>query len=320
MAHRLTAPVASTLRGRVAGHLWSILPTLRHEIWPASAPCSAPWTTTLTDLVVGTVRLSGQLCEMPTSDTVVVIVHGLGGDACSRYCIEAAVAARQLGVSSLRLELRGADLAGEDYHHAGLTADLAAALRSEALASYRHVALLGYSLGGHLCLGAAIEQLDPRVRAVAAVGPPLDLAAVQRAIDGPLMWPYRRYLLSALNDIYRAVARRRPVPTPPAEVARARTIRDFDTLTIVPRFGFADADDYYQRAGVARRLGELAIPALLVASTRDPMIPHATLHAPLEQAPPCLETRFIDAGGHMYFPSSVPGLAQDVLPWLLERC
>lgn len=61
----------------------------------------------------------------------------------------AARVAEAAGLDSLRLNLRGADRMGEDGYHAGLTADLAAALASPELADYRSVGVLGFSLGGH---------------------------------------------------------------------------------------------------------------------------------------------------------------------------
>src|SRR5688572_33453680 len=39
---------------------------------------------------------------------------------------------------------------------------------------------------------------------------------------------------------------------------RARTLRELDRLTVVPRFGFADPEDYYRRASVGPLLADLA--------------------------------------------------------------
>jgi len=119
------------------------------------------------DPVMGHVRLTGLLSVVAGADTIVVIVHGLSGNASSRYCASAARAAEQAGFSSLRLSLRGADYSGDE--------DVWGALAAPAIARYRHVLLLGYSVGGHIVLRAAIEQLDDRVRAAAAICPPLDL-------------------------------------------------------------------------------------------------------------------------------------------------
>ena len=45
----------------------------------------------------------------------------------------------------------------------------------------------------------------------------------------------------------------------------------------MPRFGFADADDYYRRASAAAVLDRLRVPCLLIASEIDPVIPPAAI-------------------------------------------
>jgi hypothetical protein len=108
------------------------------------------------------VRLTGLLSEIPGSQTVLLIVHGLSGNALSPYCTRAAYAAAQSGFSSLRLSLRGADYSGEDIFHGGTTDDLRAALAAPEIARYKHVLLLGYSVGGHIALR---QQLIPKIGA-----------------------------------------------------------------------------------------------------------------------------------------------------------
>ena len=134
------------------GHFWTLGPFLRHNLLPPKVPDWEHWETTLEDGVVGTLDLSGRLTRGVESDTVVIIVHGLGGSATSYYARKAAVAAAHAGLDSLRLNLRGADRGGGDYYHAGLTEDLAAAIRSKALEGYENILLLGYSLGGNMML------------------------------------------------------------------------------------------------------------------------------------------------------------------------
>jgi predicted alpha/beta-fold hydrolase len=236
---------------------------------------------------------------------LVVLVHGLGGTVGSHYMLRGARAARAAGLSCLRLNLRGADCSGEDFYHAGLTADLHAALASPDLRRYRRIYLLGYSLGGHLVLRYATEAGDPRVVAAAAVCSPLDLGRAQEAIDAPGIWLYRRYLISNLTQVYAAVAARRPMPLAVSAVAKMRRLRDFDEHVVAPRHGFTGAADYYARASVAPLLGALRLPSLLVNAVGDPMVRASAVRPALALPAPRLHVRWVAEGGHVGFPPGV---------------
>jgi uncharacterized protein len=246
--------------------------------------------------------------------------------------LRAAVAIEAAGLACLRLSLRGSDLRGEDFYHAGLTSDLHAVLAAPELARYRRLYMLGYSVGGHIVLRAATEPADPRLAAVAAICPPLDIARSSAAFDAPGLWLYRRYVVGNMRRIYAAVAARRPprpIPLPLAEASRIHRLRDWDERVVAPRWGFAGADDYYRRASVHTHLPELRVPALLAASERDPMVPAPTLRAALDRPArpaPRLEVRWLPAGGHVAFPPGIDlgfaeerGLEAQVLGWLRSR-
>lgn len=289
-------------------HLWTLSPRIRHAMRPARAPESRPWETT-----AGEVRLTGRLRELP-GDDLLVLVHGLGGCTDSHYMVRGADAAEAAGLSCLRVNLRGADRLGQDYYHAGLTADLHAALASPEAARYRRILMLGYSLGGHVVLRLATEEADPRLSAVAAVCSPVDLALACVEIDSPGFWLYRRYLLRSLSDIYRAVAARRPVPYPVDKIGAIRTIRDWDDRIVAPRHGFSDAADYYSRMSVAPRLPDLRVPALLLNSDCDPMVPARAVRPALERESPRLRVEWV-RGGHVAIPG---GFDARVIDWLRE--
>ena len=300
----------------IRGHYWTVAPRLRHAFRPLPEPESRPWQTTVLDPVTGEVPVTGRLQEVPGSEDLLVVVHGLAGSMGSHYMVRAARAAEAAAISCLRLNLRGCDRRSGDFYHGGLTADLHAALASAELSSYRRLYVVGYSLGGHVVLRMATEEGDPRLAAVAAVCAPLDLGLSQREIDAPARWIYRRYLLSSLNDLYAAVAAR--VPLPVAEAARIRTLREWDDRIVAPRHGFADAGDYYARASVAPRLGELRVPALLLNSELDPMVPARAVRAVLNGSAPRLEVHWVAAGGHVAFPAAL-GIEARVIDWLRAR-
>lgn len=289
----------------LTGHLWTIGPSVWHQLAPAKAPASVPWSTTLEDPTMGAVTLRGMLRHHEGSDACVVVVHGLGGSPDAFYCVRAAQAADAAGLSCLRISLRGADRSGEDFYHAGLVDDLEATVASEALARYRRLYVLGYSLGGHVTLRYALAPHDGRVRAVAAVCAPLDLELGARAIDRRRAFLYRRHVLSGLNEIYGAVADSRPVPTPASEARAADSIRRWDSLTVVPRYGFGTAERYYAEMSVGPRLPELAVPALYLATDADPMVPPWTYELHLERAPTRMHVERLQRGGHVGFPTDM---------------
>lgn len=288
----------------LAGHYWTVAPRLQPS---PPEPAAVPWSRTVDGGDLGPVRLSGRWSELPGAVEAVLLVHGITGAADSRYARLGAAAALERGMSCLRLNLRGCDLEGEDYYHAGLTEDLVAAMESPELAGYERVHVLGYSLGGHLALRLAAVDRPPRLGAVAAVCAPVDLEACQTAFDRKALTPYRIYVLRGLKQIYAAVAARRPVPCPPAAARRIRSIREWDDRVVAPRWGFADAGDYYRRASVAPHLGGLSVPALLVAAEDDPMVPAETLRPALDGlarngGTDRLTVRWLRGAGHLGFP------------------
>lgn len=316
----------SQLTKKLAGHLWTIAPTIRHRIAPRRAPEARQWSHTLVDPTVGDIEIRGLHRHRPGSDTLVCVVHGLGGHCDSVYAVDAAIAVEEAGFSCLRLCLRGAQGTGEDIYHAGLTDDLHAALSDEAFATYDHLLIIGFSLGGHVALRTAVEGADPRLRAVAAVCPPLDLRAVQQWLDAPARTVYREYILRELRDMYAAVAARGRAPTSLERVRQVRTLYEWDALTVAPRHGFADPDDYYRQMSVGSRLGDLRTPALLIASHHDPMIPSNSVEPLVRSRPERLDICWVDEGGHVFFPPALDaglgnakGVAPQALQWLAKH-
>ncbi len=307
----------------LAGHWWTIQPVVTHALDPRPGPAATLWTTTLEDERLGQVTLRGLLDDGQSSRTLVMLVHGLGGNTDSPYMVAAARAAHSAGFDCMRLNLRGAGLDGEDFYHAGLWSDLHVALSSPELSGYERVLLLGFSLGGHVALRYATESVDPRVTAVAAVCSPLDLERAAQEIDQPERWLYRRHVLSSLKQSYAAVARRRAVYMPLERARRIRRIVEWDELVVAPRHGFSSAHDYYRKASVAPVLERIDVPALLVAAEHDPMVLERTLRPALERPTGRLEVRWVERGGHVGFPGDFDlgeraprGMAQQIIAWL----
>ena len=325
----MTLPVAAGL----SGHAWTVAGAATGLLARRRLPPAQPWCMDLPDERHGSIRLTGLYHPVPGARDVVVVVHGLGGRARSAYCARAARAVLDAGASCLRLSLRGADRQGEDLYHAGLSSDLAAVLGSAEVGAHERAFVLGFSMGGHLALHLAAADGGQRPTAVGAVCPPVDLAAAAHAFDRRIAAPYRSWVLGGLKRSYRALLRRGRAPSPWDAVRGARTIRELDAVTVCPRHGFASPEDYYARASVAAHVSRLAVPALVVAAERDPMVPADTLREALAAPGHGLETWWLDRGGHVGFPrraaAGLPtppgrgprrGRVEDaVVAWLLAR-
>ncbi len=309
----------------VEGHFATLTPFLLRRFFPSLLPVATRWATTLQDADVGDVRISG-LLRPSDGDDLLIVVHGLGGSVQSGYMGLALRAADALGMSCLLLNVRGADHSGEDIPHAGLYADLVAAVGSPAFAGYKKIYVLGYSLGGHLALSYAVAGAEPRVKAVAALCAPLDLEASARAFDAPYVNLYRGHVLKGLGDIYAATHARRGGPIEVRAARSIRRIRDWDERIVAPRFGFTDAADYYNRVSVGPKLGALELPALYVGAYGDPMVPYETVRGQLEGASSALEVHWSRRGGHLGLPATLDlgfpgsrGLEAQVLAWLRDQ-
>lgn len=280
-----------------------------------------PWQATVDDPRVGSVRLTGIFHPVLGARVVVVIVHGIGGSANSPYCLRTAATAHALGMSSLRLNQRGADRRGEDLYHAGLWTDLRAAIDTPEVARHDTIVVIGFSLGGHTVLRLAVE--DPgRCGAVAAICAPLDLGTACRHIDAPGVGGfYRAHLLRALRDMYRAVAARRPMALSERDLRDLALIHHWDERVIAPRFGFDSVAQYHQGESVADRLTELKIPAFYLGADGDPMVSARSVRPVLEAAQRVktrLAVRWLAQGGHVGFPLR-HATERTVLDWLARN-
>lgn len=309
----------------LSGHAWTLWQAVDRRLSPAAPPArEEAWSQAIVDPVAGPLELTGRLHRVPEDRRLVVLVHGLGGCSESSYLLRFAAFLAAQGVSSLRLNLRGADRSGKDFYHAGLSDDLAQALTSPALQGFATLYTVGFSLGGHIVLRHATHNRDPRLRAAAAVCSPLDLSVSGADLDRPLHWLYRRYLFGGLLDMYSAMRPAYELAHSLDEVRRVSTLRQWDSMTVVPRFGFDSADDYYRRASVGPLLPRLEVPALLLASRWDPMVSARSIdNHYAKDAAGQLRVVWSGRGGHVSFPRRLDvglgeryGLEAQLWSWL----
>jgi predicted alpha/beta-fold hydrolase len=255
------------------------------------------------------------------SRPALVVVHGLGGCDAAGYAVATGRLALERGWHVARMNMRGAGDAEAlcpRLYNAGLDGDLLAVLA--ALASHTPtLAVIGFSLGANLALLALArggDRLPDGLAAVAAVSPPLDLAACADALERPANRLYQSYFVRNLKAAYRRRQRLRPDLYERGRERGIRSIREYDDVITAPYGGYTSAEAYYAASSAGPRLGALTRPALVLAALDDPMVPgDSVARWPL---PPSglVQREMTVSGGHVGFvaPTCAPGRF-----WAAER-
>ena len=239
-----------------------------------------------------------------------LILHGLEGTVRSHYAPALHNEAGRRGWSADLLIFRscGSELnRTRRFYHSGETSDTAFVLdRIVTEFPDSTLAVAGVSLGGNVLLrflGERGDDLPPQLVAAAAISVPFDLQRSSRRINRGFSRLYQRYFLASLRR--KAIEKQRSFPdlAPPADIARLRTLEDFDNLITGPLHGYQDAQDYYRRASSLPVLERIRLNTLLLSAVDDPMLPPEVLDEVREIARrnPRLHLEFVDRGGHAGF-------------------
>ena len=235
----------------------------------------------------------------------ILFLHGLEGSADAGYIASCAQEALTRGFAVHRLNARtcgGTESLCETTYHSGLTADARFVLEAIQARSPAPRFVIGFSLGGNVALKLAGELGQTElISGVCAVSTPIDLAACVRSMEKRANQLYARRFLRRLRN--RVVRKSRLVPETfrAAAIANVRTIWEFDDRVTAPLFGFGTAANYYATQSASRYLEKIRVPALVVTSKDDPMVPFDIYHHPAFQSNPYLKLVATAHGGHLGF-------------------
>jgi uncharacterized protein len=242
-----------------------------------------------------------------------VLLHGLEGSARSQHLLGISRKAYVAGFHAIRLNMRNC---GGTEH---LTPTLyCAALSNDVLMTIKHLQenygigsfyCAGISLGGNILLKLAGElgEEGPGVlKGVAVISTPIDLAMGAKKIGERKNWIYERYFV---RQLVQRLERKAVLFPKIADLRRARKVRsvwEFDDMVTGPHFGFGSAENYYRRASAAPLLGKIRIPALMIQSMDDPLIPFESYRNPEIARNPFLGLLATAHGGHAGFLGARP--------------
>ncbi len=209
------------------------------------------------------------------SHRVAVLLHGLEGNAQRSYITGLAYHLTQNNWDVVAMNFRGCS--GQvntkyESYHAGKTDDLETVL-SHILErnSYNEIALVGFSLGGNLMLKYLGEdrKIPQQITKGVAISTPLSLKGSLEALQKPENWLYRTAFLHSLRTKIKEKIKLFPDKISSDDLARIKTLKDFDNIYTAPAHGFLDAEDYYRKNSSLQFIPTVIKPVLLLNSLND---------------------------------------------------
>jgi len=236
------------------------------------------------------------------SDTVVIISHGLEGNAHRAYIKGMAKAFYEKGFDVLAWNFRGC---GDEmnralrFYHSGATEDLDEVVSHANSQGYKNIYLIGFSLGGNLTLKYVGERkVSASIKGVAVFSVPMDLYTSCVKIAKPSNWIYSRRFLKSLKKKIQNKAKLMP-GLDVTKLNSVSTIEEFDDCFTGPLHGFKNAKEYYQQCSAIGFINTISVPTLIVNALNDPFLSR-------ECFPEKIENSFVrfespTRGGHVGF-------------------
>ncbi len=241
-------------------------------------------------------------CEVSTPpewqphQATIVMVHGLGGSHLSPYMIRLSRKFYQEGRRVVRTNLRGCGSGSglnELPYNSGNSHDvwtILETLKTETPSSPINV--IGFSLGGNIIIKMAGEQGENAskfLNRVIAVCPVLNLAESVNQLSQRSNWFYHKYYLKKIHEQGEKWIQKQSISS----------VFEFDEKITAPLWGYANANDYYEKCSSCNFLSNIQVPCDLLLTADDPFIDHSIL----EQTKISASTKvwLTEHGGHMGF-------------------
>jgi hypothetical protein len=254
---------------------------------------------------------------------LVVILHGLGGDATSSYVAGLMSVFNQHGWRAVLMHFRGASEEPNRLpraYHSGDTGDVNHLLqvlnKREPLTKK---AIVGVSLGGNVLLKWLGEQgTQGLIGAAVAVSVPFQLRLVADRINQGFSRLYQAYLLRRLRDVF-ARKLERYADSMPASVKDMDSLNcfwTFDEHITAPLHGYPHVHAYYREASSRQYLSSIMTPTLIIHALDDPFMTPEVIPKPEELSKDIL-FELSSKGGHVGFiTGNIPGKP---VYWLDQR-
>lgn len=263
------------------------------------------------------------------TDPTVFCVHGLCGSHQSPYQVRLVNRLVPMGIRVIRFNMRccgsGRGMSRNIYH-GGRCDDLFEALKIiKAETPNSDITLIGFSLGGNIVLKLLgdLGSLGSRfLKQVIAVSPPVDLANSADLLHTAANGMYEKYFCKIIRKEIHFIHKKFK-ELPPVRLPKSLTLRDFDEIYTVPRFGFPSVDEYYHRCSAKHTIEHISVPCKILLSEDDPIVSSKSLDG--HHLPSHIGLFKTKKGGHMGYlgnPSHPRGfywLDSVLEDWIFEK-
>ncbi|MDC8005325.1 alpha/beta fold hydrolase [Aureisphaera galaxeae] len=241
------------------------------------------------------------------SSKIIILLHGLEGNARRTYMKGQAKYANQQGWDACAVNYRGCS--GEENrsyksYNAGKTDDLEAVIQYILEKDrYDEIALVGFSLGGNLLLKylGEREEVPSQIKKGAAVSAPLHLEGSLRRLTERQNWVYYTTFLNHLKKKCKQKMKRFPDRLDPSQFKAIKSLRDFDDIYTAPAHGFKDAMDYYEKNSSLYFLPNVRIPVLVLSALNDSFLSEECYPFSLSEKQKNIYLETPKHGGHVGF-------------------
>ncbi len=257
-------------------------------------------------------EIAGHLLD--ESAPLVLLLHGLEGNARRPYACETYYYLAQMGIRSVGMNYRSCsgEMNKKPYsYHAGSTDDVAFVYN---LLEKWHPdvakGMIGFSLGANLLLkyiGELGKDVPDSLKTAVAISPPFDLAKGSAEMVRGLNKIYNRLFMRAIRR--KLIAKQELIQDVMdiEPILNTTYIADLDEMYIAPINGFKDAEEYYAHVSSGKYLDSIAIPTLIMRSLDDPLFdPEDVPHEIIEKNPN-LYSYISERGGHLGYIEGRPG-------------
>ncbi len=241
------------------------------------------------------------------TDKVIILLHGLEGNAQRPYITGTAKYFNSNGIDALSVNFRGCS--GEtnlNYHsyHSGATEDLHdVIMHAVNNKNYSEIYLKGISLGGNVILKylGEREAIVSQVKAAIAISVPCYLKGSAKELHAFKNYlfhdRFKKHLLESLKLKQQKFPDKMSVET----LKSIKTLNDFDNTYTSKAHGFEDASDYYEKSSSLQFLPNIKVPTLVINALNDSFLSAECYPVKAAKNNPDLFLEMPAFGGHVGF-------------------